>query len=78
MTDLFGIWQTMNTAPKDGTRILLTDGTLVATGAWREEYNGARGKHEDRWSIDGERGDDCPWANDYMQEPTKWMPLPKP
>ncbi len=69
-------WRTMETAPKDGTRVLLIGPTyegnvLVATGAWR--YDGER----DRWEIDGE-GPECAWANDYMERPpVAWQPLPE-
>ena len=54
----------------------------MATGAWRE-WSGFNNMltspeyvTEYRWDIDGEQGDECPWANDYMGEVVAWMPLP--
>lgn len=71
-------WQPIETAPKDGTQILLFDpsGTWdpdlasfsprVAVGAWKDFPNGH-----------GE------WRGYYsglsaVEEPTHWMPLPEP
>lgn len=37
-------WQDISTAPKDGTEVLLTDGTYTRTGYWAKRINA--------WSID--------------------------
>lgn len=37
-------WQPINTAPRDGTAILLTDGTYIRTGWWASRRNA--------WSVD--------------------------
>ncbi len=67
-------WQPIETAPRDGTRILATDGVEVSTTHW-----------EDCWACHAEiahgPGDDGGWTiYDHHEEwnPTHWMPLPPP
>jgi len=73
MTD----WQPINTAPQDGSRILLYWPTLfnqphVACGTWQTQRYHVHPRpfwqSDYRWGI--ERLRDCP--------PTYWMPLPEP
>ena len=65
-------WQPIETAPKDGQTILLSDGQKVLTGAWADEPGA--------WKV-------CPFNHDcdepywgggwtYAGGPTHWMPLP--
>lgn len=61
------MWQLIETAPKDGTRVLLVDVSdpsddAVCTGWWMEGY----------WRDYGDIG--CNGQDEY--EPTHWMPLP--
>lgn len=60
-------WQPIETAPKDMTRVLLTDGRYVSVGSFYLEWD----KESD---IDCEYGDCChaTWS------PTHWQPLPSP
>ena len=55
-------WQPIETAPLDGTLVIIRDGLTVKTGHWSEISNGC-------W-VDPEYGDDL------HVEPTHWMPLP--
>ena len=58
-------WQLIETAPKDGHRLLLTDSFLwVAIGSWMSRAGG--------WV------DDTPtkWPPRRLKAPTHWMPLP--
>lgn len=62
---VLGGWQPIETAPKDGTRVLLADvsnGEIIAAymGAWMEE------------TFSCLSGQPCAWT----PEPTHWMPLP--
>lgn len=70
-------WQTIESAPKDGTRILLHWPTL-----FNEPYVGG-GRWDDQviylhsqpfWASD------YPWSNAQLRlkPPTLWMPLPEP
>lgn len=60
-------WQDISTAPKDGTRVLLTDGLNTASvGFWRRTY--------EEWHPN--EMTEINWWR--MQPPTHWMPLPKP
>ena len=61
-------WQSIETAPKDGTNVVLyfanSKGGVIASmvnGAWRLSANGTG------FALDTER-----------YEPTHWMPLPDP
>lgn len=74
MTEVFGtIWRSIETAPKDGTAILLTDARVLAwthVAGW-DEYQ-FRGETCWGWGRD-----DCDtfWHHDMF---THWMPLPAP
>lgn len=64
-------WQPIETAPKDGTQILLfwpyiTQEGGVTTGHWYRAGEGV----PDRWYS--------PIVNGYATPPTHWMPLPSP
>lgn len=60
-------WQLIETAPKDGTRILATDGYEVEKIRWQRGV----------WVI---RNCSDPFYDEEWDEntPTHWMPLPKP
>jgi hypothetical protein len=62
MTD----WQTIETAPKDGSDILIVRLNRVRVGFWRPK--------EGRWGFYGAGG---VWA-EKNNPPTHWMPLPEP
>lgn len=63
------MWQPIETAPKDGTEILLSDGACVSIGGWLSRQD---------------VGDECPFGTDpgwwavACHNPTHWMPLPDP
>lgn len=70
-------WQPIETAPKDGTKILAYDEGIILT-AWTNdanEYQGGRGgpagwfsgQYRDHWG-------DYP----VLDTPTHWMPIPAP
>ena len=64
-------WQPIETAPKDGTRVLLIDADDAGTVCWGE------------WS-DWDEVPECRDIGDigcngqYDYQPTHWMPLPSP
>jgi hypothetical protein len=66
-------WRAIETAPKDGTAVLLysPDSTepQIFIGHFIE-FEGEAGRWQDYWREDG-----C-WP--IHAEPTHWMPLPKP
>jgi hypothetical protein len=79
-----GGWQTMETAPKDGTRVLLTDGRFLTAGHYAAvpRFNMAA-----RWWTDNPvafREEDEQGVNydhffdEWVREPTHWQPLPAP
>jgi hypothetical protein len=63
-------WQPIETAPKDGTNILLwwpMQFHCALTGHWANKWNPWIG-----WKVSG-------WSHDmFKTEPTHWMPLPNP
>lgn len=81
------MWQPIETAPKDGTRILIfVPGDLT----WKEESTGTiwpsyhAGIHAARFEQEPQKwvmGDEF-WSDDakvfQYEEPTHWMPLPEP
>jgi hypothetical protein len=76
-------WQPIETAPKDGTPILLSNGTDVEQGWWMHEEGGIT-EHRDmdgRYTGQTESDGFIGWwdVSGCMQpEPTHWMPLPDP
>jgi hypothetical protein len=60
-------WRPIETAPRDGTRILIRSGCYVCQGFWDREAQ--------------EQGGQC-WREDNPDweraEPSDWMPLPDP
>lgn len=64
-------WQPIETAPKDGTNIILCQGARVTAGEWYSD----RGD-EDRDGWEGWMSQDGGFADD--DPPEYWMPLPAP
>jgi hypothetical protein len=58
-------WQPIETAPKDGTEVLVTEGTTFAVASY-DLYGG--------WRDMGDMG----WGGMCYTQPTHWMPLPSP
>lgn len=87
-------WQSIETAPKDGTEILLHapacdyKGTNVKArttyGHWRAPSDTPRIKYQDGFAPEPEWEDFEPfwasWDGGFTEEcpPTHWMPLPPP
>ncbi len=68
-------WQPIETAPKDGTRVLAFDGSQIITVDYQEpSYIGVNNhiKIEESWVQISDSGR----ATDFY--PTHWMPLPGP
>ena len=67
-------WQPIETAPKDGTYIVVSDGVRVSLGLWVSDvdqgadYEGQIGM-AGWWSVD---------LGAKLDRPTHWMPLPDP
>lgn len=68
------VWRPIETAPKDGTRILLAGGGLqqINVGGWCERVGA--------WDCEAEgMFEDGPsWGGGEEDGPTHWMPLPAP
>ena len=70
-------WQPIETAPRDGTEILMTNGVDVSSGQWFSAYGGTcdqtgtpNGDDRDAEWMD--------WSGGMQPDPTHWMPLPPP
>ena len=77
---LYGKWQTIETAPKDGKNIIGFTGHGVEVVRWCD-WNGREYAPGDGW-IGVEQDSTCLTPN-YRREkaqhqPTHWMPLPNP
>lgn len=72
-------WQPIETAPKDGTKVLLADKNgYISTARWTEECErgGVDSSRDPGWkayAIDDDSFYSCEYIN-----PTHWMPLPAP
>lgn len=74
-------WQPIETAPKDGTEMILSNGVAVQQGWWIDnpggttEYRDADGNYVGQHDDEGYLG----WwdvGGGMLPEPTHWMPLP--
>ncbi len=70
-------WQPMDSAPKDGTRLLLATRSFgIDVGSWKKDYNSSKGDKADWYN---EWGDDFSTGSYYCPlSPTRWQPLPQP
>lgn len=77
-------WQPIETAPKDGTEILLADDSRVTFGKWLAPSEKPRIIYRDGFAPEPEWDEFEPhwtsWDGGFTQEhpPTHWMPLPPP
>ena len=66
-------WQPIETAPKDGTHVLLSDGIKVRTGWFTKWHSPFAAKDAEGWALNWNSEFSVP---DETMEPTHWMPLP--
>ncbi|SEB72509.1 hypothetical protein SAMN05216178_2015 [Pseudomonas saponiphila] len=78
-------WQPIETAPKDGTEIILRKGDRITAGAWIEWSNSAAEFHATTGvylgDVEYESGADwSSWDGGFRRDdwPTHWQPLPIP
>lgn len=65
-------WHPIATAPKGGTNIILSDGSLVSEGGWISAADqGAEPEEEFRIAAGW-------WSLETIEHPTHWQPLPSP
>lgn len=79
-----GEWKGIESAPKDGTEIILRNGMRVTSGSW-QQWADTESHYDDAGNFIGTTTVDCgaEWCSydggfcdDDM--PTQWMPLPEP
>lgn len=78
-------WQTIGSAPRDGTEIILRKGDRVTAGAWIEWSKSHPEHHSTTGEYLGEVEYDsgahwASWDGGFCEddEPTHWQPLPYP
>jgi hypothetical protein len=64
-------WQSIDTAPKDGTPILVYEGGAIYTAKFDKFFSWS---DETGWRLP----DMLDITGDVSAEPTHWMPLPEP
>jgi hypothetical protein len=69
-------WRTIDSAPKDGTRILLFDNGYIAIGRWSDDARFGNEKYGPGWQIFECEMDE--WYAIATDTATHWMPLPSP
>jgi hypothetical protein len=57
-------WQSIETAPRDATRVLLTEGKSVSVGFFCTDYR--------QWMTD------CGYVYGLVEPASHWQPLPEP
>ena len=70
-------WQPIETAPKDGTSVIVYNGKYVTEACWLDQPDddGHTGWCESGFCFGGILYD---LHNEMDDDPTHWMPLPKP
>ncbi len=74
-------WMPIEAAPKDGTEVLLSNGTDVSAGHWLHREGGIHerrdleGRYIDQDEDEGYDGW-IDWSGGMNPEPSHWMPLP--
>jgi len=63
-------WQPIETAPKDGTEILIYDGRMRCVVKWSIWFDG----HKGDWTYLGASGYE--WERSFYEPVVYWMPLP--
>jgi hypothetical protein len=74
-------WQPIETAPKDGTRLLFWDGRLkmAISGCWHDEpTRDDPGGYDPGWAWWSADEDLIMWDSGPDDAPTHWMSLPAP
>lgn len=75
---VFGTWYPIESAPKDGTRILVSFGIMgVREVTWTEPVS----SDWETWCVDDNKHGPFPlrgYSYDNQTSPTRWMPLPPP
>ena len=75
-------WQPIETAPKDGTEVLLYAPGRLTYGAWTEPSDVPEIKYRDGFAPEPEWEEFAPfwssWDGGFTEDhpPTHWMPLP--
>jgi hypothetical protein len=78
------MWQPIETAPRDGTQVLLYAPGRLTYGAWSEPSTTPRIKYQDGFAPEPEWDEFEPywasWDGGFTEKapPTHWMPLPPP
>lgn len=66
-------WQPIETAPKDGLPVLLSNGKYIEIARWEDNATMGRLERGPAWQVF-----DCedPWYSVALTDPAHWMPLP--
>lgn len=68
------LWKTMDTAPKDGTHIILLCEGQAIEGYWSENFYKPERSQWEVAKLSSHGCGCCGWDN---EEPTGWFPLPE-
>ena len=68
-------WLPIETAPKNGAEIIMSNGKDVSAGSW---FKGHDGTYDRDGAPNCDEKDACwmDWSGGMLPEPTHWMPLP--
>ncbi len=69
-------WRSMESAPKDGRRILIWDGEATYAARWETKFSVDAKGYRAAWTDDAVVSFGMEETAEY--KPTAWMPLPEP